>query len=182
MAHRIREGMRAAEVEPLGGEGKIVEADTTYIGGKKKNKHRSKHKKGNLGGKASKSFTHLWNAAAASPLGSYRQRERQTLRPVVMKQVRCSSSLMTDEGGEYFHLGKEYARHETVNHGAGEYVRGDAHSNTVEGYFATLNRGIIGTYHHVSEAHLKLCLAEFDFRYYEAWRLVWTMQRARRGP
>ena len=45
------------------------------------------------------------------------------------------------------------------------YVRGDAHSNTVEGYFSVLKRGIIGTYHHVSEAHLKRYLAEFDFRY-----------------
>ncbi len=64
-------------------------------------------------------------------------------------------------------MGKEFARHEMVDHGAGEYVRGDAHSNTVEGYFATLKRGIIGTYHHVSEAHLKRYLAEFDFRYNE---------------
>jgi hypothetical protein len=54
-----------------------------------------------------------------------------------------------------------------VDHGAGEYVRGDAHSNTVESYFAVLKRGIIGVYHHVSEAHLKRYLAEFDFRYNE---------------
>jgi len=52
-----------------------------------------------------------------------------------------------------------------VNHGKDEYVRGDAHSNTVEGYFSILKRGVIGTYHHVSEAHLHLYLAEFDFRY-----------------
>ena len=52
-----------------------------------------------------------------------------------------------------------------VYHGIGEYVRGDAHSNTVEGYFSILKRGITGVYHHVSEAHLKRYLAEFDFRY-----------------
>jgi hypothetical protein len=74
---------------------------------------------------------------------------------------------MTDEGGEYYDLGKGFARHGKVNHKAGEYVRGDVHSNTVEAYFATLKRGIIGTYHHVSEAHLKRHLAEFDFRYNE---------------
>jgi hypothetical protein len=74
---------------------------------------------------------------------------------------------MTDEAGEYTKLGKEFSRHEVVNHGALEYVRGDAYSNTVEGYFSILKRGIIGTYHHVSEAHLKRYLAEFDFRYNE---------------
>jgi len=74
---------------------------------------------------------------------------------------------MTDEAGEYTHLGKEFARHETVNHSADEYVRGEAHSNTVESYFAILKRGIIGTYQHVSEAHLKRYLGEFDFRYNE---------------
>ena len=57
--------------------------------------------------------------------------------------------------------------HETVNHGAGEYVRGDAHTNTVEGYFSVLKRGIHGTFHHVSQQHLKRYLAEFDFRYNE---------------
>jgi hypothetical protein len=59
---------------------------------------------------------------------------------------------------------KDFA-HQTVNHGAGEYVRGEAHTNTVEGYFSVLKRGIIGTYHHVSQQHLKRYLAEFDFRY-----------------
>ena len=72
---------------------------------------------------------------------------------------------MTDTAGDYMGVGKEFARHEMVDHGADEYVRGAAHSNTVESYFATLKRGIIGVYHHVSEAHLKRYLAEFDFRY-----------------
>ena len=58
-------------------------------------------------------------------------------------------------------------QHEVVNHSAGEYVRGEAHTNTVESYFAVLNRGITGTYHHVSPQHLKRYLAEFDFRYNE---------------
>lgn len=74
---------------------------------------------------------------------------------------------MTDEGGQYATFGHEFARHERVNHGIGEYVRGPFHSNTVEGYFSILKRGIIGTYHQVSEAHLKRYLAEFDFRYNE---------------
>ena len=61
----------------------------------------------------------------------------------------------------------EFARHQSVNHSIGEYVRGDAHTNTIEGYFSILKRGITGTYHHVSPQHLKRYLAEFDFRYNE---------------
>jgi hypothetical protein len=57
------------------------------------------------------------------------------------------------------------ARHETVNHEIGEYVRGDVHTNTVEGYFSILKRGIIGTFHSVSEQHLQRYMHEFDFRY-----------------
>jgi hypothetical protein len=91
----------------------------------------------------------------------------KTLRPVVMKQVSRKSTLKTDTAGGYMDLGKEFIGHEMVDHGAGEYVRGDAHSNTVEGYFSILKRGIVGTYHHVSEAHRKRYLAEFDFRYSE---------------
>ena len=78
---------------------------------------------------------------------------------------------MTDEGGQYYHAGKEFARHETINHSADEYVRGDAYTNTIEGYFSVLKRGIVGTYHHVSQQHLKRYLAEFDFRYNEREKL-----------
>ena len=64
-------------------------------------------------------------------------------------------------------MGREFARHEAVNHGIEKYVRGDASANTVENYFSILKRGITGTYHHVSQQHLKRYLAEFDFRYNE---------------
>jgi len=72
---------------------------------------------------------------------------------------------MTDTAGGYLHVGKEFARHEMVDHGRDEYVRGDAYSNTVENFFSIFKRGIVGVYHHVSEAHLHRYLAEFDFRY-----------------
>jgi transposase-like protein len=91
----------------------------------------------------------------------------ETLRPIFAAQVSRKSALMTDQGGQYFHVGKEFERHETVNHSADEYVRGDAHTNTIEGYFLILKRRIIGTYHHVSQQHLKRYLAEFEFRYNE---------------
>jgi hypothetical protein len=75
--------------------------------------------------------------------------------------------LGTDESGVYWKIGEEFASHRTVIHSIGEYVRGDAHTNTIEGYFSILKRGIYGVYHHVSQQHLKRYLAEFDFRYNE---------------
>ncbi len=88
-----------------------------------------------------------------------------TLRSVLRGQVDKKTAVMTDDAGQYRHLAEDFARHEAVNHGIGEYVRGVAHTNTAEGYFSILKRGIIGTYHHVSAQHLKRYLAEFDFRY-----------------
>jgi len=72
---------------------------------------------------------------------------------------------MTDGEGQYRILAPLFASHESVNHGAGEYVRGDVHTNTVEGYYSILKRGITGVYHHVSAEHLKRYVGEFDFRY-----------------
>ena len=90
----------------------------------------------------------------------------KTLRPILVVQLDAKTFLMTDDASQYRHMSRDFA-HETVNHGAGEYVRGDAHTNTVEGYFSVLKRGIHGTFHHVSQQHLKRYLAEFDFRYNE---------------
>ena len=64
-----------------------------------------------------------------------------------------------------------FASHQSINHSIGEYVRGDVHTNTIEGYFSVLKLGITGTYHHVSLKHLKRYLAEFDFRYNERMAL-----------
>ena len=72
---------------------------------------------------------------------------------------------MTDEAGQYAHLGKEFASHEYVNHGAGEYGRGEVHTNTLEGYYSIFKRGMKGIYQHCSERHLHRYVAEFDFRY-----------------
>lgn len=86
------------------------------------------------------------------------------LRPILLAHIDDKSVVMTDDAGQYRKLDNDFA-HEVVNHSAEEYVRGDAHTNTIEGYFSILKRGINGTYHHVSQQHLGRYLAEFDFRY-----------------
>jgi hypothetical protein len=72
---------------------------------------------------------------------------------------------MTDEFKAYRKAGKEFAKHERVQHGLGEYVRGEAHVNTAEGVFSLLKRGINGSFHHVSKGHLHRYCAEFEFRW-----------------
>lgn len=167
MAHRIREAMAPLKgsTDPLGGEGKIVEADETYIGGKDKNKHKSKRPNKGRGGVSKEIVVSLVERNGAVRSFHVANVSGKTLRPILVTQIDRASTLMTDEGGQYATFGKEFARHETVNHGIGEYVRGPFHSNTVEGYFSLLKRGVIGTYHSISEAHLRRYLAEFDFRY-----------------
>ncbi len=167
MAHRIREAMGpgSAKPGPMGGAGKIVEADTTYIGGKEKNKHVGKRNAKNIGGTGKQIVHTLVERGGRARSHHIANVSGATLRPILFKNVDRKSALMTDTAGGYFEAGREFARHEMVDHGADEYVRGDAHSNTVEGYFATLKRGIVGIYHHVSEAHLQAYLHEFDFRH-----------------
>ncbi len=167
MAHRIREGMRVLNPKtPLGGEGKTVEADETYIGGKEKNKHARKRTKGNIGGTGKEIVFSIVERQGHVRSQHIPHVSGDTLRPILKAQVDDKTFLMTDDAGQYRHMGKDFT-HQTVNHGIGEYVRGPAHTNTIESYFAILKRGITGTYHHVSQEHLKRYLAEFDFRYNE---------------
>lgn len=166
MAHRIREAMNMEPEGPLGGEGKTVEADETYVGGLEKNKHANKRVGRALARDGKKAVVTLVERNGAARSFHVASVTAKTLRKVMVKHVSRKSNLMTDKGTWYIGVGGEFASHGTTDHSKGEYVRpGAIHSNTAESYFAILKRGVMGTYHSISEAHMHRYLAEFDFRY-----------------
>jgi len=165
MAHRIREAMNPADPAPLGGPGRVVEADETYIGGKETNKHRNKRKPRDLANEAKQKVVTLVEREGRVRSFHVASVTSKTLREALVTSVHRASDLMTDGHTGYVAVGREFASHSSVDHRSGEYARGSAHSNTVENYFSILKRGINGTFLHVSEAHLHRYLAEFDFRY-----------------
>lgn len=158
--HRLRECAKNSSPGPIGGSNKVVEADETYIGGKAKNK---------AFGKPPKKQAVFALVERDGEVRSFHvvNVNSKNLRPLIVKNASRKSALMTDESPIYPKIGDEFASHGTVNHGADEYVRhgGFTHTNTVESYFALLKRGVYGSFHNVSEAHLHRYLAEFDFRH-----------------
>jgi hypothetical protein len=85
--------------------------------------------------------------------------------PILRANIAKEASVMSDEAGQYVHLNKDFASHEYVNQGAGEYGRGEVHTNTLEGFYSVFKRGMKGVYQRCSERHLHRYLSEFDFRY-----------------
>jgi transposase-like protein len=178
IAHRLREAMRDGSLAPMGGSGKVVEVDETFIGrleGQPKGKDGYAHKNVVLtlverGGSA-RSF-HIDSTSIAQ------------IVPILRANIAKESDLMTDEARHYMAVGKEYTSHEAVHHAKDQYVRywnevtdktrPDGKpvvettvitTNTVEGFYSIFKRGMKGIYQHCSEKHLHRYLAEFDFRY-----------------
>jgi chromosome condensin MukBEF MukE localization factor len=87
------------------------------------------------------------------------------LLPIIKANVKPDTHIMTDEAGQYAHLNRDFVSHEFVTHGRGEYVRGDVHTNTIEGFYSIFKRGMKGIYQHCAEKHLHRYVTEFDFRY-----------------
>ncbi len=159
MAHRIREAM-AGDDSPLGGPETVVEADETYVGGKARNRATRKPA-------PKKAVVALVERDGMARSFHVANVNAKTLRPLIVTNVDRSAHLMTDESPVYTRVGREFNGHSSVNHSASEYVTtgGFKHSNTVENFFSIFKRGVIGTYHHMSEAHLARYCREFDFRY-----------------
>ena len=165
MSHRIREAMKAPGGMFSTG-GSTVEADETYVGGKEKNRHRSKRSRKTIGGVNKQCVFSLVERGGGVRSFHLPSVSAANLKPILQSQLNTAKTrLMTDGEGQYRILAPMFASHEAVNHGAGEYVRGDVHTNTAEGYFSIFKRGIIGTFHHVSPQHLQRYATEFDFRY-----------------
>lgn len=156
MAHRIRYAMeRPPLVDKLQG---TVEADETYVGGRA-------HGKRGRGAANKVPVVTLVERDGEARSQAMKHVTGENIKEVLQENVEPTARLMTDGYQVYTAAGKEFASHETVNHGAGEYVRGDVHVNKAENYFSQLKRSIDGTYHHVSERHLPRYLSEFDYRY-----------------
>jgi transposase-like protein len=159
MSHRIREAMSDGPfLPPLGGEGAVVEVDETFIGQKKdvpkRRGYAHKHAVLSLVERSGKvrSF-HVDGTKAAD------------LVPIMKANIAKETRIMTDEAGQYAGVKKDFAEHEFVRHGAGEYVRGEVHTNSVEGFYSVFKRGMKGVYQHCSEKHLHRYVTEFDFRH-----------------
>ncbi len=164
MCTRIRAGLADKEFRKLMG---IVEVDETFVGGKAKNRHKDKRGSGDGGtGGAGKAIV----AGAVQRKGNVVARvienvKAPTLRAFIRESVSTKVSLLcTDEYRGYLKLGQEYP-HATIDHAKGQYVIGAVHTQTIEGFWSILKRGVVGTFHKVSHKYLPLYVAEFQFRY-----------------
>jgi len=168
--HRVMEAMRRGglDLPPMGGEGKVVEADETYFHDKPEAKRRAVSTGGG------KKMTGPWNKRTIISLVERGGQVRsfhvedayvENVAKIVRDNIAKESRLHTDESALYKKVGREFASHERVNHGQKEYARGDVTTNTIEGYFSVFKRGMKGVYQHCDEKHLPRYVAEFDFRY-----------------
>lgn len=188
MAHRIREAMKedVASSGPLGGEGKIIEADETYFGKRETPRKHARPrpkgwkptKSGKSGGAQKRVVVGLVERGGKSRMFHLNDANMATVRDVLVRNVSRDTTLYTDSSGLYTRTGEEYASHKTTNHSIGEYVRyedgASIHSNTIENVFSVFKRGMVGVYQHCGEAHLHRYLAEFDFRYNRRAKLGFT--------
>jgi hypothetical protein len=164
MAHRIRAALANDPVGQLGG---IVEVDETFIGGKYRNKHKDKRDGTGTGGYGTGKHTVI---GAVSRKGNVVARviamaDTKTLDCFVHETVSDKVSLLaTDEHSGYRKLSRTFP-HAVIRKSKSDYVHGVVHTNTIEGFWSILKRGVVGTYHQVSRKYLPLYVAEFQFRY-----------------
>src|SRR5574337_765218 len=157
---RLREAC-GTDLKVLSG---IVEVDEAYIGGLEANKHASKRQKlgrGTVGKAAVLGMRERGGRTVALPVGDV---NIATLHTAIHKHIEAGSTIYSDEHAAYHGLGGLFFKRDTVNHGAGEYVRDGVHTNSIESVWAVLKRGIHGVYHKTSEKHLGRYVNELAFR------------------
>ena len=158
LLHRIRFAMAPNDGNPLTG---IVEVDETYVGGKARN-----HKNRKEAWENKSAVVAMVQRGGNVRCMHVADVTAKTLKGAIRASVDRRARIMTDEAKGYQGIGLEFeGGHDTVKHSANEYVRGDVSTNTVEGYFSIVKRGINGIYHSVSKKHLHRYLAEYEFRY-----------------
>jgi transposase-like protein len=157
LGHRIREMMSdSGGTGPLGSGGAIVEADETFI-------TRSPKTRKPKDAPRRETRQVLSLVERGGPIRS-KFLDHNTVRSALRGQLAPDAQLRTDMSMSYQKI-MPWGQHEAVDHSKGEYVRGDAHTNTLEGFFSVFKRGLIGVYQHVDVKHLDRYLAEFDFRF-----------------
>ncbi|MEM8978950.1 MAG: IS1595 family transposase [Pseudomonadota bacterium] len=159
MSHRIREAMRTDGNVDFGSGGGTVEVDETFIG-----KEPGKEVKRGYAHKM-KVLTLVDRESGQAKNFVVDSVDRATLLPILRENIAKEAVVYTDEAGQYQTLGRVFAKHDNVHHGAGEYGRGPVHTNTVEGYYSIFKRGMKGVYQHCGKQHLHRYAAEFEFRY-----------------
>jgi len=161
---RIREAMADDGSTPIGGGGGAIEIDETFLGQQGSYFESGKGWKRKTGtGDMRKIVTTVERGGRARSVKVENLQKEEIAR--ALDGVSRDSHLNTDKARHYGVIGREFLSHNAVDHGCHEYVRGDAHTNTVEGSFSIFKRGMRGVYQHCSEKHLQRYLAEFDFRY-----------------
>lgn len=171
LSHRIREAMRSGELAPMGGPAGIVEADETYFGKhdvprERKTPWATQPAKGGRSGPGGKhAIVSLVERGGSVRSFHVENADKGTVNIIVEVNVAREARLHTDESRIYGDTKRHVAKHETVRHSAGEYVRDDVHTNSAEGYFSVFKRGMKGVCHHCKEKHLHRYLAELDFRH-----------------
>ena len=164
MSHRVREAMRNDGNVDFGAGGGVVEVDETFIGHDKTIKPK-RSKKGRGYAHKHKVLSLVDRSTGRAKSMVVDDLKSKTLTPILRENIATDATVYTDEASQYRGLAKDFAVHDYVSHGKGEYVRGEVHTNTIEGYFSIFKRGMKGVYQHCSKKHLHRYATEFEFRY-----------------